>query len=935
MALASRCVLERCVIAGLPADGDIAGVDPSAGKHQRLGHERALAASAQHVALGAAFPRAHEHHGRRQARQRGPFALSAVFTHALADGYHECRLGGTLARASHHRHGRDRGLRTGELSMAATLPPSDNDAAEPGVHAQLADALPIAACILDRAGLVTWHNRAFAELIQRDDVDGEPFLGWIGRAAEREGFGRAFLGLRERDPGSGFAMDLGLVARLGPPAGCRVRAVKLAGGAVGLSCLRIAGADTSPENELGLAVARGLDALDQGVLLVDADARIVHGNPTAAQLLGNVIGRSVLELADAPARSTLTRAFALARGGSWQGELVLRRGDGESLPVELSLAAGSGPAVVLVRDLRDRRRREFEEQVIGQVDRCLVESVDPRQSVAAACYVLAAAIGASRAVVLAGRGELWERWELQEGVVARAIELGPSVMPAHWAELRAADDVDPTDDRIRATFGPLGDVRAALRVPLRGPSGTVGHLLLGRSNGTWDARDRNLVSGVAAQIGLGLESGLLNLATRELADYQAMVLDQTTVLIDTVDAQGRVVTWNRASEGLLGTPAAAAVGRGFGVEVARAADRVQWEDLWATLMGQGVVAREIVLLGEGGTEVPVHLEGRRLRRGEDVAGAVFVGLDLRDRRALERQILRSQKLAAVGLLAAGIAHEINNPLTGVVGYSKLLLERNLPSDVRERVEKIAQSGERCRKIVEGVLLFSRQQDSGVRRRIELGELLDRVLSIGEYQWRMHNVRIMREIDRELAVLGDADQLEQVVLNLLSNAVDAMPRGGRVHLRLRRADGAAELVVADEGHGIPPEIQARIFDPFFSTKEIGKGTGLGLAISYGIVQDHGGDILVDSPPGEGARFTVVLPALAADAGSDPPGSAPSAAGSRSDPGLDSGSRLAPNPGADPVQTPALVAVTDSGLSSPAGAKRASMPDGHDASNRQGR
>src|SRR5690606_23025444 len=121
-------------------------------------------------------------------------------------------------------------------------------------------------------------------------------------------------------------------------------------------------------------------------------------------------------------------------------------------------------------------------------------------------------------------------------------------------------------------------------------------------------------------------------------------------------------------------------------------------------------------------EVPLHLEGRVLKDGDAMRGAVLVGLDLRERRGLERQVLRSQKLAAVGLLAAGIAHEINNPLSGVVGYSKLLLEkRDLPDNVRERVQKIADSGERCRKIVEGVLLFSRQQD-GERKRVDVRAL---------------------------------------------------------------------------------------------------------------------------------------------------------------------------------------------------------------------
>jgi signal transduction histidine kinase len=224
------------------------------------------------------------------------------------------------------------------------------------------------------------------------------------------------------------------------------------------------------------------------------------------------------------------------------------------------------------------------------------------------------------------------------------------------------------------------------------------------------------------------------------------------------------------------------------------------------------MASEIVLLDARGEAVPFHLEGRLLRDGQEARGAVLVGLDLRVRRALESQVLRSQKMAAVGLLAAGIAHEINNPLTGVVGYSRLLLERgDLPVDIRERVQRIADSGERCRKIVEGVLLFSRQQAGGQRVRVDLAGLIDRVVRIGEYQWKMHNVRVLREGPSSLCVMADEDQIEQVLLNLLSNAVDAMPRGGTVRINLQAAaDGGASLSVQDEGQGIPSEIQASIF-----------------------------------------------------------------------------------------------------------------------------
>ncbi len=472
-------------------------------------------------------------------------------------------------------------------------------------------------------------------------------------------------------------------------------------------------------------------------------------------------------------------------------------------------------------------------------------------------------------VVLVRVGGAWVRWTWDDSGARQAVPLAQIEPPPEWDNASQLVAIDADDPVARGCFGRLDGQRGAFRVPLRAPSAVVGHLLLVQGRETWDERDRALIGTLTGQIALGLANGLLTIETRELAAYQAMVLDQTTVLLNTVDADGRVVTWNRASERCLGICGADAMGRRLGIEVAPAVDVEQWEALWQALLREGVVAREVTLRAHGGEpgsgpddprQVPLHVEARLLRDDDEIRGAVFVGLDLRERRGLEQQVLRSQKLAAVGLLAAGIAHEINNPLSGVVGYSKLLLERPLPEPVRQKVEKIAQSGERCRKIVEGVLLFSRQQDGGERRQVDLRRLLDRVLSIGEYQWRMHNIRIIRETDESVEIMADADQIEQVMLNLLSNAADAMPRGGTVQVTLRRTpDGGGRLTVADDGHGIPEEIQARIFDPFFSTKEIGKGTGLGLAISYGIVQDHGGDIVVQSSIGRGATFIVTLPA----------------------------------------------------------------------------
>lgn len=747
-----------------------------------------------------------------------------------------------------------------EASARLATGPADEEA-----HQSILSGLPIPGVLLKSSGIVVSANRAFAELLQADRgmIEGEPLLSWIGRAGDREAFGREFMDLRKRPVGHNFARDLELMAALGPNTSCTVRANKLSEAHVLVTCAP-AEARGDPNTELGRAVTRALDALDQGVLLVDGEGRIVHANPAAVGLLQEgLVGRGFLELAHPSQVEDFARALQLSRAGSWHGEVDLLGLDGEPIPVELSLAAGTGegaPAVVLFRDLRSRRRRQFDERLTQQVLRSLISSTEPREAVTAAVGALATGLSAIRAVLVTHFGGGWERWKVRPDRPASFERIPPGVRPPKiWLERDGVDRIDEPYDQVEALFGEFAPQEAAARITLRATGGVVGHLLVGYDRRkAWGNHEFQLIGQLATQLALGLANGLLMLETRALANYQSRVLDQSAVLLNSVDEEGRVITWNRASEKLLGLSAAEADGKVFGVEVAKAADEAVWAELWGKLLVEGVITSEVSVLDNRGEEIPLHLEGRALREGRTVTGAVLVALDLRQRRALQNTVLRTQKLAAVGLLAAGIAHEINNPLTGVVGYSKLLLEKRLPADVRERVEKIQASGERCRKIVEGVLLFSRQQ-GGTKEVVDLRDVIDRVARIGEYQWKMHNVRIIREEYEEVHINADREQIEQVLLNLLSNAVDAMPRGGAVRLSLKKTeDGSARLCISDEGHGIPEEIQASIFDPFFSTKEIGKGTGLGLAISYGIVRDHGGDILLKSTLGQGTTFTVILP-----------------------------------------------------------------------------
>ncbi|MFB0521367.1 MAG: cache domain-containing protein [Desulfatiglandales bacterium] len=248
---------------------------------------------------------------------------------------------------------------------------------------------------------------------------------------------------------------------------------------------------------------------------------------------------------------------------------------------------------------------------------------------------------------------------------------------------------------------------------------------------------------------------------------------------------------------------------------------------------------------------------------------MIVSLEERDRRRRaesENRLLQSEKQASIGRLAAGVAHEINNPLTGVLTYTHMLLRRrDIGDDIRSDLETIAQSTERVRKIVKGLLDFSRQTKLD-REPTDVNRLVDSTVSLIENQALVKGLSIKFNPGENLPVLTlDRNQVQSVLFNIIMNALDATEPGGKITIStgisLSARDGGkkgVEIAVADTGCGIAPEDLDKLFDPFFTTKEVGQGTGLGLAVSYGIVQGHGGTIRVQSEAGRGSTFTIWLP-----------------------------------------------------------------------------
>ncbi len=231
--------------------------------------------------------------------------------------------------------------------------------------------------------------------------------------------------------------------------------------------------------------------------------------------------------------------------------------------------------------------------------------------------------------------------------------------------------------------------------------------------------------------------------------------------------------------------------------------------------------------------------------------------------AARKQLTRSEQLASIGRLAAGVAHEINNPLTGVLTFAHLLREKeNMDEQDRQDLDLIIHETTRAAEIVRGLLDFARERPS-VKQPLALNEVIRRTVKLLGNQRAFHNINVVEDLAEDLPLIhGDQNQLQQVVLNLMINACEAMPRGGTLLVQTTRTPSGDKVIlkVGDTGVGISPEHLEKIFEPFFSTKPVGKGTGLGLSVTYGIVQQHGGTIEVESTVGKGSVFTITFPSV---------------------------------------------------------------------------
>ena len=345
-------------------------------------------------------------------------------------------------------------------------------------------------------------------------------------------------------------------------------------------------------------------------------------------------------------------------------------------------------------------------------------------------------------------------------------------------------------------------------------------------------------------------------------DFSGKILSNTQSLILVADTAGLISYANRRwydagfeQRDLLGRPLLELAAPGF---VRALADAIQ-----STLNGGQVDNLELEIVRRNGAagKFSANLSPMRDEQGT-VTSIVSVLTDITDSAVLRDKLVHAEKMAAVGQLVSGVAHEVNNPLTAILGFADLLMENpDLPETARKDLRVILQEAQRTKQIVQNLLSFARQMPPQ-RNPLQLNTILRRTIQLRSYDFNSHGVEVIEHLDEGLPdVMGDAHQLQQVFLNILNNAYDAVREVGRparIEIMSTKSGDSVEVSFADNGNGIShPD---RIFDPFFTTKEVGKGTGLGLSICYGIVKEHGGEILChNNMGGTGATFIVRLPA----------------------------------------------------------------------------
>ena len=594
---------------------------------------------------------------------------------------------------------------------------------------------------------------------------------------------------------------------------------------------------------------RVVETSRDAIVITNRARSIEFSNPAADDLFGYadgaIIGMPAADLLLPEMREDVARREELAFAGEPQRyETIIVRADGDRRTVSVSTAPlrEVGHITGVVASLRDVTEERRARDAVAQSEtryRNLFETATDAIFTLDAHGVFTSANLATCQISGYGRDEL----------LGRGIELLLDDEEANAVKVHFKEALGGAPQRYECHFYRKDRERRVASVtntPIQRGNTVIGILGIARDLTADRAREEALV--------------------RSEARYLRLV-ESASDAIFTIDADGRVTSVNRALERAIGRSRGELYGMRF-IDVIEASDRqAVWSHFEATLRGERVRgeiryrdAQNALRVGSV-TMTPIVEDGR-------VTGCLGIVRDMTEERMLAEQLLQREKLAAVGQLVSGVAHELNNPLAGIMAFSQLMLAMSgATPDQQDALVTIHKEAKRAAKIVSNLLIFARQRHPE-RTDADLNQVMQDTVELRRYALRTHQIDVDVELDPDLPLTwADAFQLQQVILNLLTNAEQALKNHDgekRITLRTSRQGELIIASVADTGPGIPPDELDQIFNPFFTTKPVGEGTGLGLSISDAIIREHGGQMRVSSRPGEGAVFTVELPIVHAPA-----------------------------------------------------------------------
>ena len=374
-------------------------------------------------------------------------------------------------------------------------------------------------------------------------------------------------------------------------------------------------------------------------------------------------------------------------------------------------------------------------------------------------------------------------------------------------------------------------------------------------------RDKNRLYAQLEEANNDLRATYNNLS--ETKYYLQMILDNSKALVITTDTEGKIVEFNREAEALLEYKKDEAAGKDVLMlyenpeQRNELISRSRFEDgeIWAARN------REVTLRSKSGKLFYINLTLSALVDDKGgVMGTVGIGKDISEQKMLQFKLIQSEKLAGIGTLASGIAHEINNPLAGILGMAEAIRDEDDANVIKSYANDIIHYATDAGKIVKELSAYSRSAHNEAQSTVDLSVVVEDSLKLVRHAAPLTSIEVVHNLEKDSLIFANASELQQVFVNLIINAIHAMNDGGRLIINCFREGKFVKATVSDTGHGIPIEHISRIYDPFFTTKPPGKGTGLGLYIVYRIVTKYGGSIDAESAEGNGTTFTLKFPAV---------------------------------------------------------------------------